>query len=200
MAHVNLNYQAYAAFDRDEIIAKMSKQLKQSRLEHCLRVEQTAIELAQENDADVTVAGLAGLVHDYAKQRDVDEFTTLIKQDHLDPELLKYGRAIWHGYVGYLMIQRELGINDNRILRAVKYHTIGAPVMDVYAQIVYMADYIEPERDFTGVDEARAITQHNLWDGVVYQNAQTMKRLVNNQQAIYPAAIVAYNVIAAGQK
>ncbi|USS87590.1 bis(5'-nucleosyl)-tetraphosphatase (symmetrical) YqeK [Fructilactobacillus hinvesii] len=200
MEHVNLNYQNYAAFDRDEIIKQMKKLLKKERLEHCLRVEATAIELAHENGADETVAGLAGLVHDYAKQRSKDDFETLIKQDHLDPELLKYGRAIWHGYVGYLMVQRELGINDARILRAVKYHTIGAAVMDVYAQIVYMADYIEPERNFAGIDEARQLTHKKLWDGVVYQNAQTMKRLVGNQQAIYPAAIVAYNAISAGQQ
>ncbi|USS85251.1 bis(5'-nucleosyl)-tetraphosphatase (symmetrical) YqeK [Fructilactobacillus myrtifloralis] len=200
MKQSKLDYHQYADFNRDQIIAKMRTMLKPNRLEHCLRVEQTAIELATEQQADPTVAGLAGLVHDYAKQRPKADFEAVIQTDHLDPELLNYGSAIWHGYVGYLMVQRELGINDNRILRAVKYHTIGAPVMDVYAQIVYMADYIEPGRDFAGVTDARKLTHARLWDGVVYQNAQTMKRLVTHEQAVYPAAIAAYNVIVAGQQ
>ncbi|WP_429970994.1 bis(5'-nucleosyl)-tetraphosphatase (symmetrical) YqeK [Fructilactobacillus sp. Tb1] len=200
MNEFKYNYTKYAKMNRDEILTEMQKHLNDERFQHCLRVEQTAIELAKENDVDPEIAGLAGLVHDYAKQRPNEDFIKVIVDHHLDPDLLNYGKAIWHGYVGYLLIQAELGINDARILNAVKYHTIGAPDMDKYAQITYMADFIEPARDFEGVQEARDITHENLWQGVIYQNENTMKFLIGKNKAIYPAAIVAYNAIVAGLK
>ncbi|ANZ58262.1 HD domain-containing protein [Fructilactobacillus lindneri] len=195
-----LDYQKYSSYSRDEIIAKMKKVLKHERFEHCLRVEQVAIDLARENEFDETVAGLAGLVHDYAKQRSSNDFEKAIYEYHLDLDLLNYGKSIWHGYVGYLFVQHELGINDVRILNAVKYHTIGAPDMGICAQIVYMADYIEPNRTFAGVEEARRLTHDNLWRGVVYQNQNTMDFLIKKGKAIYPAAVIAYNSIVAGIK
>ena len=63
-----------------------------------------------------------------------------------------------------------------------------------------MADFIEPDRDFSEADEARKITHKNLWDGVIFQNEKTMQLLVGKNKAIYPAAIVAYNSIVAGLK
>ncbi|KRM91830.1 bis(5'-nucleosyl)-tetraphosphatase (symmetrical) YqeK [Fructilactobacillus florum] len=189
------HYEQYAADSRAVIISKLKKHLDKNRFDHCVRVEATARELAAANGADQTIAGLAGLVHDYAKQRDVAEFQGLIRRFQLDPELLKYSRAIWHGYVGYLLVQQELGINDIRILNAVKYHTIAAPVMSVYDKIVYMADYLEPNRSFSGVEMARAKTQASLDEGVVFQNQQTMTFLIERGQAIYPAALEAYNAL-----
>lgn len=200
MSEIKYDYTKFAKMNREEILEEMQKHLNDKRFQHCLRVEQTAIELAKEKHVDPEIAGLAGLVHDYAKQRPDEDFIKVIKDHHLDPDLLNYGKAIWHGYVGYLMVQAELGINDARILNAVKYHTIGAPDMDQYAQITYMADFIEPARDFAEVDEARKITHKNLWQGVVYQNEKTMQLLIGKNKAIYPAAIVAYNSIVAGLK
>ncbi|WP_413627227.1 bis(5'-nucleosyl)-tetraphosphatase (symmetrical) YqeK [Fructilactobacillus vespulae] len=194
----NEKYQEYSAYNRAEIIEKMKQHLNDARFQHCLRVEETAIELAKENGVDETIAGLAGLVHDYAKQRPREDFIATIKENHLDENLLNYGPAIWHGVVGYLLIQTELKINDKRILDAVKYHTIANPKMDTYAQITYMADFIEPERSFSGVDEARQVTHQNLWDGVVYQNENTMKFLIGKGNAIYPPALTAYNSIVGG--
>ncbi|NDR75571.1 HD domain-containing protein [Lactobacillus sanfranciscensis] len=200
MNEVKYDYTNYAKMNRTEILEEMKKHLNDKRFQHCLRVEQTAIDLANENGVNPEIAGLAGLVHDYAKQRPNEDFIKVIKEHHLDPDLLNYGKAIWHGYVGYLLVQAELGINDARILNAVKYHTIGAPDMDKYAQVTYMADFIEPDRDFSEADEARKITHKNLWDGVIFQNEKTMQLLVGKNKAIYPAAIVAYNSIVAGLK
>lgn len=194
-----LDYQKYSKYNRDQIIAKLKDTLKDKRFQHCLRVEDTAIDLAKRFDVDPTLAGLSGLVHDYAKQRPDSEFIDIIKSHHLNPELLNYGRSIWHGYVGYLIVESELGIHDNRILNAIKYHTIGSPYMDKIAQITYMADYIEPGREFDGVDEARKITRQNLWNGVKYQTKSTISYLANNGKAIYPGAISTFNVIVAGK-
>jgi HD superfamily phosphohydrolase YqeK len=64
----NQDYSAFVALSRDELLARLEAQLSAGRFAHVQRVEQTAIRLAQQYGADVQRAGLAGLVHDYAKQ------------------------------------------------------------------------------------------------------------------------------------
>ena len=87
-------------YTRAELVAKVAANLSESRFEHCLRVEATAIQLAQKNGADVERAAIAGLVHDYTKQLPDETFIEAIKTQGFDPELLNYGNAIWHGVVG----------------------------------------------------------------------------------------------------
>ncbi|MGV7325927.1 bis(5'-nucleosyl)-tetraphosphatase (symmetrical) YqeK, partial [Mycobacterium kansasii] len=82
------------------LVAKLEQALKPHRFRHVLRVEQTAIQLATANQVDVEKASIAGLVHDYAKQRPDEDFIAAIQRYHLDPMLLDYGNAIWHGVVG----------------------------------------------------------------------------------------------------
>ena len=57
-----------------------------------------------------------------------------------------------------------------------------------------MADYIEPGRDFAGVEQARDVTYANLNEGVGYQLAHTLEYLVHNRSEIYSRTLEAYNV------
>ncbi|MBV0914502.1 bis(5'-nucleosyl)-tetraphosphatase (symmetrical) YqeK [Apilactobacillus sp. HBW1] len=194
MNNVELTYtNKYIPLSREELIEKLNNALTQSRFEHVLRVEQMAIELAKKNEVDAEKASVAGLCHDYAKQRPDDDFIQLIKKYRLDDLLLQYGNAIWHGEVGYLMVQNELGVTDIDILNSIKHHTTGATYMSKLEQIVYMADYIEMGRDFPGVEEAREITFNNLADGVAYQTKHTLQYLISANKPIYPKTIDTYN-------
>ena len=183
----------YIPLDRTELVAHLHDALRDKRFHHVLRVEQTAIRLARQNNVDVEKASIAGLCHDYAKQRPDEDFINEIHQKGLDPELLKYGNAIWHGVVGAELIKDELGIWDEDILNAVRHHTTGAAVMTPLEQVVYMADYIEPGRDFPGVEKARKITNANLGAGVAYQTKQTLEYLIEHNSPVYPKTIETYN-------
>lgn len=178
---------------RDELLVKINKQLKPKRFKHVQRVEQTAIKLAKINGVNLEKASIAGLVHDYAKQRPDEDFIAAIKQYQLDPILLDYGNAIWHGVVGAELIKHELGIYDEDILNAVRHHTTGAVYMSPLEQIVYMADYIEPERDFPGVDVARQLAETDLAKSVAFQAKHTLQYLVDNGKPVYPKSIDTYN-------
>ncbi|GAW98378.1 bis(5'-nucleosyl)-tetraphosphatase (symmetrical) YqeK [Secundilactobacillus mixtipabuli] len=183
----------YTTDSRDQLLAKISKQLKPARFEHVQRVEQTAIQLAQQYGVDVEKASIAGLVHDYAKQRPDKDFIEAIHHYQLDPELVNWNNAIWHGVVGAELIKAELGIEDEDILNAVRYHTTGNHYMTKLAQIIYMADYIEPGRDFDGVEKARLLTSQSLELAVAYQTKHTLAYLLENNQRIYPKTIETYN-------
>ena len=183
----------YIPMTRSELIDRLKKALKDKRFQHVLRVEETAIKLAEQYGVDVEKASIAGLCHDYAKQRPDEDFIAEIKKKGLNPLLLDYGNAIWHGVVGAELIKDELGIWDEDILNAVRHHTTGAPVMTKLEQVIYMADYIEPGRDFVGVKKARVITAANLQAGVAYQTKHTLAYLIGNGKPVYPKTIDTYN-------
>ena len=183
----------YIPMTRSELIDRLKKALKDKRFQHVLRVEETAIKLAEQYGVDVEKASIAGLCHDYAKQRPDEDFIAEIKKKGLNPLLLDYGNAIWHGVVGAELIKDELGIWDEDILNAVRHHTTGAPVMTKLEQVIYMADYIELGRDFAGVKKARVITAANLQAGVAYQTKHTLTYLIGNGKPVYPKTIDTYN-------
>lgn len=178
---------------RDDLVHKLRETLSDSRFEHVLRVEKTAIALANKYNVSVEKASIAALVHDYAKQRPDEDFIKTIKDKKMDKDLLNYGNAIWHGIVGAELIKTELGIWDEDILNAVRHHTTGAAIMTKLEQIIYMADYIEPGRDFDGVEQARLLTNQDLSSGVVFQIKQTLEYLIENNRSIYPKTIETYN-------
>ncbi|WP_304653085.1 bis(5'-nucleosyl)-tetraphosphatase (symmetrical) YqeK [uncultured Ligilactobacillus sp.] len=187
----------YYTGSREELIAKIKEQVSEKRFKHILGVEQAALELAQANDYELEKASVAALVHDYAKERSDSEFKALIAQTGLDQDLLNWNNFIWHGVVGAEIIKKELKITDEEILNAVRHHTVGAKEMTTLDQIVYVADYIEPGRDFPGVDQARQIAAKSLRAAVEFETKHTLLYLMNNNKTIYPAAILTYNAYVA---
>ena len=187
----------YYAGSRKELIAKVKEQVSEKRFKHILGVEQAALELARANDYELEKASVAALVHDYAKERSDSEFKALIVQTGLEQDLLNWNNFIWHGVVGAEIIKKELKITDEEILNAVRHHTVGAKEMTTLDQIVYVADYIEPGRDFPGVDQARQLAAESLRAAVEFETKHTLLYLMNNDKTIYPAAILTYNAYVA---
>ncbi|WP_125767047.1 bis(5'-nucleosyl)-tetraphosphatase (symmetrical) YqeK [Lapidilactobacillus wuchangensis] len=177
-----------------ELVAKLRAQLSDYRFNHCLRVEQTAMTIAEANHADVVRAGIAGLLHDYAKEKSDQDFKNMIAQQHLPAELLDYGNGVWHGLVGQYFIKAELGITDPAILTSIAHHTAGSAQMSVLDKIVFVADYVEPGRDFPKVDVARQALATSLDAAVSVELRQVIEHLVSRQQKIYPVMLDAYNV------
>ncbi|APX72542.1 HD domain-containing protein [Companilactobacillus allii] len=180
-------------FDRDAVLDKMKKNLSDFRYTHCLRVESVSRELAVKYDANVEKAGLAGLLHDYAKERSDDEFKQVIKTKHLDSNLLNYNNAIWHGIVGAEIVKDELNIADEDVLNAIRRHTVGATEMTQVDKCVFVADFIEPKRDFPGIDEAREYAEESIDSAVAFELKHSIAHLIDKNREIYPATFVSYN-------
>ena len=183
----------YDAAQRELLMQKVQMQMSERRFCHVLGVEETAVALAAKYGADEAKASIAALTHDYAKERPNDEFELIIRRDGFDLALLNYGNEIWHGLVGADIVQRELAIDDEEILQAIRVHTTGAAKMSLLDKIIYVADYIEPGRDFPGVEEARKVSYANLDDGVGFELAHTLDFLITNRKKIYPKTFAAYN-------
>ncbi|WP_407372404.1 bis(5'-nucleosyl)-tetraphosphatase (symmetrical) YqeK [Carnobacterium sp.] len=183
----------YTTLTRSELIQAVQSQMSQKRFQHVLGVEQTAVQLAEKYGASTEAASIAALTHDYAKERSDKEMHDLIYREQFDLELLEYGSNIWHGPLGAFLVEHELGISDSDILNAIKHHTIGAEEMTVLEQVIYVADYIEPGRNFPSVEKARKIAAENLQEAVQYETKQTLQHLIEKNRKIYPKTIATYN-------
>lgn len=191
---MNMDYSnEYTAYSRENLMQKIQMRMSEQRFKHVLGVEETAVALAKKYGVSPEKASIAALTHDYAKERPDEEFKMVIVRDGFDPELLNYNNAIWHGLVGASFVERELGITDAEILHAIRVHTTGAAKMSLLDKIIYVADYIEPGRDFPGVQDARAIAWADLDEAVAFETKHTLAHLLAQEQQIYPKTIETYN-------
>ena len=152
----------YDAAQRELLMQKVQMQMSERRFRHVLESRKQLWPWRRNMVPMKRKPVFFALTHDYAKERPNDEFELIIRRDGFDLALLNYGNEIWHGLVGADIVQRELAIDDEEILRAIRVHTTGVAKMSLLDKIIYVADYIEPGRDFPGVKEAREIVLVDL--------------------------------------
>ena len=181
--------------NREEALELVKPHLTEQRYIHTLGVEKTAIELARQYGVDPEKASLAAIFHDYAKVRDIDEMRHIIIKEDLDQSLLQYHPNLWHATVGAVLVNKEMGIDDPEILGAITFHTTGQRNMSPLEKVIFVADYIEPNREFPGVEEARELAKKSLDEAVRFELSQTMIYLIQRQQTIFPDTFEAYNMI-----
>ncbi|GGN97083.1 bis(5'-nucleosyl)-tetraphosphatase (symmetrical) YqeK [Saccharibacillus kuerlensis] len=178
---------------REQLIEDVSSQMPARRWQHTLGVMQSAIELAERYGADPVRAELAAIVHDVAKYWPVQRQAAVIAENGLNTDLLNYDAPMWHSEVGAYVAEHEYGIEDREIIDAIRYHTSGREGMTLLDKIVCLADYIEPGRDFPGVDLIRKKAELSLEEGLIAGFDSTLRVLVERGQTIFPTTVLARN-------
>lgn len=181
------------SFDREALLEKIRAAMNPQRFQHVLGVEEAALALAEQYGCDTRKASLAALLHDYAKEVENQVFIDLIAKYDLDKDLLNWDNNIWHGVVGAYKIAEDFALKDPEIFQAIQRHTVGASQMTLLDKVLYVADYIEPNRDFPGVEEARRLAKCDLDQAVAYETAQTIAYLAQKRIPIYPQTLETYN-------
>ncbi|MGM9928601.1 MAG: bis(5'-nucleosyl)-tetraphosphatase (symmetrical) YqeK [Bacillus sp. (in: firmicutes)] len=178
---------------REQALSIVKEQLTESRYVHTIGVMESAISLAERYGADVKKAETAAIFHDYAKYRPKEEMKRIIEEQRMPEELLSFHSEMWHAPVGAYLVEKEVGITDEEVLSAITYHTSGRADMTLLEKIVFLADYIEPGRNFPGVDEVRALAEKDLDVAVVQAMRNTITFLLKKNTRIYPDTFYAYN-------
>ncbi|HBT73842.1 MAG TPA: phosphohydrolase [Lysinibacillus sp.] len=111
----------------------------------------------------------------------------------LDPQLIGWGSELRHGPVGAYIAQSEFGITDDELLNAIRFHTTGRVGMSRLEKIIFVADMIEPNRRFDGVERLRKKAQKNLDKAMSACVRHTLAFLIDTKQPIYPLSIECYN-------
>ena len=161
----------------DELRPIALSYLKPKRMPHVLGTEQEAVRLVRRYGGDETQARIAALLHDCTKKLDMAEQLALcaaydIPLDELEQRALK----LLHSKTGAAVARRVFGVED-AVYAAIWYHTTGKPDMTRLEKIIYLADYIEPSRDFPGVEELRKAVYEDLDHGLLLGLTMTIQEM-----------------------
>jgi predicted HD superfamily hydrolase involved in NAD metabolism len=179
--------------NKEEALEIVRPQLTDHRYIHTLGVLETSLLLAKKYGADAKKAELAAIFHDYAKFRPKEEMRQIVKDERLPENLLYYGTELLHAPVGAYLVKKEAGIDDEEVLGAIYYHTTGNVNMSILEKVIFLADYIEPNRHFPGVEEVREMALLDLENACLMAVRNTIQFLIRQNQKIYPLSIATYN-------
>ena len=139
------------------------ERLSDKRYEHTLRVADAAERLARAHGLDRATTRLAALLHDSSREVEPEELLRLAEERGVPvgpPE--RESPKLLHGPVAAELAREDLGVESEDVLEAVRVHTTGAPGMGPVALAVFLADKIEPARDYPGIEELRDLARQDL--------------------------------------
>ncbi len=173
------------------------RRLSPDRFQHSLGTEKCAVDLAARFGADPEKAALAGILHDIAREIPDAELVRLAakhciilrQEDKKNPILL-------HGRLAAALVRQELGITDPCVLDAIAYHISGRRGWTKIEQVLYLADKIEPTRDYPGVESLRKLVAAGDFDRALYMSLRNGLEYAREQsRALDPDMVVVFNEV-----
>lgn len=162
--------------------------LTQSRIEHIKNTTLTALDMAKRFGADQNKVIIACMLHDIAKSYTAENLRKVygkyVPKDCPD--------KVVHSFSGRQIAEEDFGITDGEILRAIETHTAGEPAMTDVQKIVFIADFIEPGRDFRSVKAIRTAAKRSLDEAVYQITRDSIDYLAEKKRAIYPLTYKTY--------
>ncbi len=165
---------------------KLAAVQNEHRFRHTLGVTYTACSLAMRYDCDMQLAWTAGLLHDCAKHMSGLELRDLCYRERLNVTPFEIEHpALLHAKAGAFLARKQYGITDLSILEAIRWHTTGKPDMTLLEKIIFVADYIEPNRDRApNLDHLRHLAFEDLDQCVLEVLRGTVSYLSRNPKSM----------------
>ena len=184
-----------AEYDLKLLQKQMSEELSDDRFEHTIGVMYTAESLAMRYGVDMTKAAVAGLLHDCAKCIPNAQKLKMCKKHDIEiTEMEEKNPSLLHAKLGAYMAEAAYGVDDPEILSAIKWHTTGKPDMSMLDIIIYMADYIEPNRDKApNLKQIRKLCFENIEEALYQVLEGTLEYLSDRPDMIDPMTKISYD-------
>ena len=191
-------YDTHADFKNlpmEEMEPLVVRLLKANRVAHVLGCRDTAVQMAKHWGADVTDAARAGILHDITKALDGPLQLTLCREygTILDEFSHRYPKTL-HALTGSLVAREIFGEND-AVVSAIEHHTTGRAGMSLLEKIIYIADYIEPNRTLPYVEELRYLAYTDIDAAVKLGLEKTLEHLATLGDEISPATKAALDYL-----
>lgn len=168
--------------------------LSQKRYEHSICVAKEAAFLAKKYGVDVEKAQIAGILHDIMKDTSSDDqLKTITEFGIILNDIELSSKKLWHQIAGAAYCKGALGIDDEDIINAIRYHTSGRKNMSKLEKVLFIADYTSSDRDYKGVDDMRRYALISLEKAMVEGISYTLIELAEGRKLIISDTIDAYN-------
>lgn len=184
---------------------KLRLMLTESRFRHSLGVMAASVRLAKIFGAPQEKARIAGLLHDCAKDIDKGEMPAMCDAlgVPLDP-VKREQRSLIHADLGAKLAQTEFGITDPEIIDAIRFHTLGRPDMTALEKILYIADFVEPNRkSFPGLDTLRELAELDLDLAMLHAVDSSIRYVKSQGKVLHEQSLLTqayYSKLAASKK
>lgn len=180
----------------DSIKKYLESSISPKRFIHSVNVSATAKKLAVLYGGDITKAGIAGLVHDCARELDRAQLLYCIDEEGIvADELTLEIKELMHGPAAVHICRKVFGIEDEEILNAVRYHTTGRENMSLLEKIIYLSDFIEPSRSFDGVEELRKLAVEDLDKSLLLAFNSSIEYIISKNGLIHMDTVLSRNFI-----
>ena len=177
------DYRNLPAPELEKVVVSL---LKENRVKHVLGCADTCAELAVRYGVDETDALRAGLLHDITKALDGDLQLTLCRDYGMILDAFsRQNPKTLHALTGSLVAQRIFGEN-REVVDAICSHTTGKADMSLLEKILYVADYMEPNRDFPGVEVLRDLAYTDITKALKLGLTMTLDMLHRQQREVSP--------------
>lgn len=172
---------------------RLKSDLSAHRFEHVHGVVRAARVLAREHGVSIEKATQAALLHDCAKKKEKHYFDAFLERGWVEKEDWKPS-PVFHAWLGARVAHFIYDVKDQEILRAIASHTTGREAMDDLEKIIYLADMMEPGRDFAGVQALRALYQ-DLNAALLFAMHSTLQKLEKEHRPVDPTTKKAYDYL-----
>lgn len=180
----------------NEYKALIKNRLSQPRYNHSLNVADSAVYLAEKYGADCEKAYIAGILHDVMKEEKLEVQRELIESDGSKMTSTELAvPSVYHQMSGAVYCKKVLGIDDDKIIGAIRFHTTGKADMTLLEKVVYTADFISAERNYPDVDIMRKLADESLEKAMLYSLKYTIGNLTEREIPIHPDTLNCYNFI-----
>ncbi|MBE5812616.1 MAG: HD domain-containing protein [Clostridiales bacterium] len=177
--------------NEENIKAILKSRLQEKRYIHSLNVMEMAVRLARLNNVNEEDAKFAGLLHDCAKNYTGEDLIAYCLENNIHIDDIKMtSPGMLHAEVGADIAEKEFCANE-RIVQAIKYHTLANSVMSKLDKILYVSDLIEEGRELEGVDEIRKIALDNLDKGYIESLKYCIDNVKERGKEIHPQSMEA---------
>lgn len=174
---------------------KLQSALSIGRYIHTMGVVKTALRLAENYNVDKHKVHMAALLHDCAKDYPPEMKKRFCKEFHVPvDEIMLSCIDLTHAFLGAEVAKREYGVMDEEILNAIRYHTTGRKSMTAIEKIVFIADYIEPNRKvFDTLEEARKLAFEDMDKAMMFILQHTIAYVKERNRPLHPLSVEAFN-------
>lgn len=182
----------------EEMKTTLEQALPHKRFQHSLYVYETALKMGKHFHGNLEKIGIAALLHDCGREIPTRDSLMYAITHNIPMDFVEEHQPILlHAKLGRYFARDKYGVADPEILDAIAQHTTGAPHMSQTSMIVYLADLLEPTRDFKGIKELREVAGQDLELAMLKAMEHTMQYLLTYDLLVHPDCLEGYNQLAA---
>lgn len=195
MKNCMLNKGGLEKVELEKVAEELKRILSEKRYIHSLGTMKKAKELAAVYGEDEEKAAFAGLIHDIAKEMSKEKILEYAKNHNIKMDQIEEKQlGLMHAKLGASIAKEKYNV-DEEIQNAILYHTTGNIRMNRFAKIIYLADKLEENRNYPGIEELRELAKIDIDNAMIITIDFVLEKSIKLKRLIHPNAIELRNYI-----